>query len=842
MKRNTKYVAHDGYQIAMYPNEVMNITQSINGGFSHQGVNALDDAQQDTGISKGFAPCDMKCVAVDYTAGHGNAIWWESINKVHTLKYGLTKIFMMVIHDNTANAYPGLVVKQGDQLFEEGTAGFATGNHSHLEFGVGNYRGQYVMNGYGVWMMPGNVDPSDVLFADDTRIINGGGLIWEKIPASLKKKAEPVKINLISEHHIAVVKPEHTINIRKDSPTGTVVRKAPAGTRIEYTEKVVEGFDHRYISWKEGSTRLFMACSADQTRNDMWITIEDLPTSKEPKKELIGIDISGHQTNVNYAEAAKHIDFAILRASYGTIEDSMFRTHTAGLKKAGVEITGLYCFDYSLDDAFAAEEAKTLVRLAKAIGLPKTAVLWFDCEYDSVNYAADPKRNQTGSFNYDAATVQRRTNIFMEEVKKSGYQYGYYFNLDWHKNRYKGFKPIAGAKTWFARYDCPNPEVDADILQYTSSGKVPGFNGLIDMNKMTVNSTTEKPKNETVNGIELIKEDGCFIVGNHEINVREGDPVTGKVVRTAKNHNLIRYTEKCVSKNHRHVSWVVDGKRYFIAINDSPKQGQAMWGEIITDVILPEIENKKYFWHESKGGENPYPCGICTWLSFGLMYQSTGKRPVIGWEPSKNYDEKDWAFQLVDKIAARDKSYMVSEKPVPNCVASTRATEGGSHTFFVTNVHPDGRIDYWEANMNNHSEDNPHEADVYYRRNRTLKQASQGYYLKFAVPRPKTQWVDGVLKVGDTVKSRSCSIAVYPGTNSAIKDNCVYVPELGGLIPLSDVSEAADTKDGKCDNYLANPNARVYLDEGKVEAINVQLNLAKVRGYWVNAEPLLIKK
>lgn len=106
----------------------------------------------------------------------------------------------------------------------------------------------------------------------------------------------------------------------------------------------------------------------------------------------------------------------------------------------------------------------------------------------------------------------------------------------------------------------------------------------------------------------------------------------------------------------------------------------------------------------------------------------------------------------------------------------------------------------------------------------------------------QTQWVDDVLKTGDTVKSKSCSIAVYPGTSSAIVDDCVYVPALGGLVPLEDVSEAADTKDGKQDDYLANLNSRVYLTECKVEGINAQLNLAKVHGYWVNAEPLLIKR
>ena len=73
MKANTKYVASDGVQYAMYPNPVMNITQSINGSYSHMGTNAIDDAQQDTGISNGYAPCDMVCVATDYV--NGNAMF-----------------------------------------------------------------------------------------------------------------------------------------------------------------------------------------------------------------------------------------------------------------------------------------------------------------------------------------------------------------------------------------------------------------------------------------------------------------------------------------------------------------------------------------------------------------------------------------------------------------------------------------------------------------------------------------------------------------------------------------------------------------------------------------------
>ena len=182
MKANTKYVASDGVQYAMYPNPVMNITQSINGSYSHMGTNAIDDAQQDTGISNGYAPCDMVCVATDYV--NGNAMFWQSQRKVRTRKYGDCIISMMVIHDNTANAYVGMKIPQGSQLFSEGTMGMATGNHNHIEVAPCAFTRMYVLNSSGVYMMPNNVNPADVFFIDDTRIINGGGLNWAKIPTS----------------------------------------------------------------------------------------------------------------------------------------------------------------------------------------------------------------------------------------------------------------------------------------------------------------------------------------------------------------------------------------------------------------------------------------------------------------------------------------------------------------------------------------------------------------------------------------------------------------------------------------------------------------------------------
>lgn len=101
-----------------------------------------------------------------------------------------------------------------------------------------------------------------------------------------------------------------------------------------------------------------------------------------------------------------------------------------------------------------------------------------------------------------------------------------------------------------------------------------------------------------------------------------------------------------------------------------------------------------------------------------------------------------------------------------------------------------------------------------------------------------TNWdQNAILKVGDRVKSVSCAITGYDAKNDWVK-----VPALGGWVPCAHVSEAGDTKDGKKDGYLANLNAKVYLDECTVEALDTNSDQVKVHGYWVNAGPLMAKR
>lgn len=351
MKPNTKYVASDGVQYAMYPNPVMNITQSINGSYSHMGTNAIDDAQQDTGISNGYAPADMICVATDYV--NGNAMFWQSQRKVRTRKYGDCIISMMVIHDNTANAYVGMKIPQGSQLFSEGTKGMATGNHNHIEVAPCAFTRMYVLNSSGVYMMPNNVNPADIFFVDDTRIINGGGLNWAKIPTSSTSNntnSSAVSFDKMEEENWAVrFKNDVPITIHKDTSNGASIGTFIKGETQVYTHKGV-GNGHRWIGWKETINGITYKCvcaiSGSETRGkDMWVELIDPSTlsSKEESKQ----EDNNSQSNPNNTtppttsneedEVAKaeqpDLEPLILESQYGlTIKQSLVDKSLYGYK------------------------------------------------------------------------------------------------------------------------------------------------------------------------------------------------------------------------------------------------------------------------------------------------------------------------------------------------------------------------------------------------------------------------------------------------------------------------------------------------------------------------------
>jgi len=65
---------------AHFPMKYMNITQGVNGSYSHKGTNAIDLAGKDSKIDNVFAPF-TGIIKKIYTK-NGNFVWLESCDKV----------------------------------------------------------------------------------------------------------------------------------------------------------------------------------------------------------------------------------------------------------------------------------------------------------------------------------------------------------------------------------------------------------------------------------------------------------------------------------------------------------------------------------------------------------------------------------------------------------------------------------------------------------------------------------------------------------------------------------------------------------------------------------------
>ena len=192
---------------AKFPMKVVNITQVPNGGYSHAGRLAVDNAGKDAGIDDVFAPFDCRIVWMDKRPGKTDVVI-QSIVPVYCAD-GITRNDLCVFfaHDNDVrNLKVGKILKQGEVFYQEGTAGRATGNHIHFNVGQGPYTGGYplIQNSQGNWEIKNELDPTKIFFVTDENIVkNTKGMKWEKLEE--KKSTEPVPTQLDEGDYVKIV-------------------------------------------------------------------------------------------------------------------------------------------------------------------------------------------------------------------------------------------------------------------------------------------------------------------------------------------------------------------------------------------------------------------------------------------------------------------------------------------------------------------------------------------------------------------------------------------------------------------------------------------------------------
>ena len=163
------------------------------------------------------------------------------------------------------------------------------------------------------------------------------------------------------------------------------------------------------------------------------------------------------------------IEFVIIRIGYGQYEsqkDSKFERNYEGFRNVGIPV-GVYLYSYAKSTSDSKKEAEVVLKWlgGRELNLP----VYYDIEDKS-------------QINLSKNTLTSMCETFCDTIEKAGYWAGIYTNK-YFFTTYLDYKKIEEKYTiWVAQYNDTNTyRGKYDMWQYTSSGKVNGISGNVDM-------------------------------------------------------------------------------------------------------------------------------------------------------------------------------------------------------------------------------------------------------------------------------------------------------------------------------------------------------------------------
>lgn len=189
-----------------------------------------------------------------------------------------------------------------------------------------------------------------------------------------------------------------------------------------------------------------------------------------------GIDVSKHQGEIDWVNVrAAGVQFAIIRVGMGRNNiDPQFRRNISECNRLGIPC-GVFWFSYALDEAEARKEAEYCLAAIKPYKVEYP--VFFDLEYDTARYLKQKGVTLT------KAMATAHAKAFLSTIEKAGYYAANYANPDYLSHFFDS--SLSTYDLWFANYkdnpDLSNPPRDCGIWQYSSSGRVNGINGKVDL-------------------------------------------------------------------------------------------------------------------------------------------------------------------------------------------------------------------------------------------------------------------------------------------------------------------------------------------------------------------------
>ena len=189
----------------------------------------------------------------------------------------------------------------------------------------------------------------------------------------------------------------------------------------------------------------------------------------------MGIDVSKWNGTIDW-NAVKNsgVSYVIIRCGYrgssagALIDDPKFKSNIQGATAAGLKV-GIYFFTQAVDEVEAVEEASMV--LDRIRGYKISYPIFLDVE------ASGGRGDKI-----DKTTRTAVCKAFCKTIQDAGYTAGIYANKTW-LNEKINTSELSAYKIWLAQYAAePTYTGRYDLWQYTSSGKVSGISGNVDLN------------------------------------------------------------------------------------------------------------------------------------------------------------------------------------------------------------------------------------------------------------------------------------------------------------------------------------------------------------------------
>lgn len=186
-------------------------------------------------------------------------------------------------------------------------------------------------------------------------------------------------------------------------------------------------------------------------------------------KKFKGIDVSQYQQGVDFKKVkASGVDFVIIRAGFGKYanqKDPCFESHYKAAKAAGLKV-GAYWYSYAATVEEAKAEAQTCINAIK--GKTFEYPIYFDLE----------ERSQ---FVKGRAFCDSLVKTFCNTLEAAGYWAGLYISRS-PLQQYISTDVAKRYALWVAEYGSRcNYGGTYGMWQYSSTGKVSGISGNVDM-------------------------------------------------------------------------------------------------------------------------------------------------------------------------------------------------------------------------------------------------------------------------------------------------------------------------------------------------------------------------